>query len=172
MTSLDIETYTSNGVDVPVKFDAYSGSFTAEAGGKRLSNEKYAGLKAAIDRATKSAKVEVEVHVIRVKEIASWSGGGITSTRAVLTGLHGANGNVLATIDFRDNPQKVQLTHERGVSFVGGDTTPAALAEYDRLLKLKTETAKLIGAWERAHEIKPKDAVERAIAAKSGSDED
>lgn len=171
MAGTRIDTYVSNGVEVEIDFDPHSGSFSATAGGKYVTNEKFANLKAAIDRATKSARVEVEVHVIRIKALSSWSGGGIKTVPAVLTGLHGANGNVLATLNFKGAPQKVQLTSERDISFVGGDTPQEDLREYNRLMMLLAETRKQIQEWERKHIIVPKSAVERAIAAKSGSDE-
>jgi len=172
MAMWDAGTITTNGIEVPVQVNDYTGRWTAEYAGKSLSYETRDKLAAALGRLTKQTKVEVAVPVIRVKEYRGYGDGNITVVRGVLTGLHSGNGNVLATWSVRGTAMKEQITHESGTSYVGSDTTDEQLAEYNRLLRLEKKTMREIRDWEKAHQIKPKDAVETALDAKAGSGED
>jgi hypothetical protein len=172
MTKWDAGVITANSIDVPVRVDDYNGHWTAEYAGKNLSYDTRDKLTGALARLTKKTKIEVAVPVIRVKAYRGWGDGDITVVRGVLTGLHSGNGNVLATWSVRGTAMKEQITHESGTSYVGADTTDEQLAEYNRLLRLEKKTMREIRDWEKAHQIKPKDAVETALDAKAGSGED
>lgn len=168
MVKWDAGTITTNGVDVPVQVDDLNGKWSAQYAGKNLSHETRDKLVAALGRLTKQAKVEVAVPVIRITEYRGWGDGNITVARGYLTGIHSGNGNVLATWTVRGKEMKEQITGDSGVSYVGGDTTDADLGEYNRLLRIKADTLKKIHAWEKAHEVDTRKAVETAVEAVSG----
>jgi len=169
MAKWDAGTIIVHGVEVPVQVDDRSGTWNAEYAGKSLSYETRDKLEGALARLTKKTKTEVAVPVIRIQKHQGWGEGNIRVTRGVLTGLHSGNGNVLATWTVRGSEVKEQLTRETGTSYVGADTTDEQLKEYNRLLRLETETNEKLRTWEKAHEITPKVAVETAIDAKAGS---
>lgn len=169
MAMWDAGTITTNGIEVPVQVDDYTGRWTAVYAGKSLSYDTRYKLTAALARLAKKTKIEVEVPVIRIKEYRGYGDGNITVARGVLTGLHSGNGNVLATWIVRGTEVKEQITYESGTSYVGADTTDEQLAEYNRLRILAKQTQREITDWERSHQIRPKGAVETAIEAKVGS---
>lgn len=165
-------TITTNGVEVPIEVD-YQGRWRAEYAGERLYADTRSQLEGKLSRLTKKIKQAVEIHVIRVKENAGWTGPGIKVAEAVLTGIHSANGNVLAKIKLGGKWQNQQLTGwSRDGMFVGADTTEEELKEYGRLIKTRDETRRAIEAWVKHHEIKPKDAVEQALKAQSGQSDE
>lgn len=174
MTKWDAGTITTNGVETPVQVDDYSGKWHADYAGKNLSYETRDKLEAALKRLTKQTKVEVEVHVIRVRPYSGWSddGGNIVVTRGTLTGLHAGTGNVLADWTVRGQSQKEQLTRDSNIVYVGGDTSDEALSEYNHIRRTIATANRAKGVWEKAHVVEPKAIVEAAIRAKSGSDED
>lgn len=169
MAKWDAGTITTNGVDVPVQVDDYDGKWSAQYAGKNLSHETRDKLVAALGRLTKQAKVEVAVPVIRITEYQGWDIGNIKVARGYLTGIHSGNGNVLATWAVRGTEMKEQITRDNGVSYVGGDTTDSDLDEYNRLLRIKADTLKKIHAWNKAHGVDVRKAVEVALDAKAGS---
>lgn len=170
MTLWDAGTITTNGIDVPVQVDDCDGSWVTVFAGTRLSAETRDKLEGRLSRLTKKTKIEVAVPVIRIKAYRGYGDGNITVARGTLTGIHSGNGNVLATWVVRGTEVKEQITHESGTSYVGADTTDEQLAEYNRLRILARQTQREITDWERSHEIRPKDAVETALAAQAGDD--
>lgn len=169
----DAGTITTNGVEVPVQIDDYSGEWHAEYAGQYLRTETRKQMEGKLARLTKKAKVTVEVHVIKIRQSESWTGGDIRVTRGVLTGIHSGTGNVLAAWTVRGQVQKEQVTDwsQVRVDYVGGDTTDEELAEYNLILKELKELQDRKSKWLKRHEIEPKDAVQRAIDAVTGTDE-
>jgi hypothetical protein len=164
-------TYTSNGVDIQLQVDDYTGKWEAEFNGRTWSYETLDKLKASLDRQTKKSRVEVEVHAVKVIQYRGWGIGDTTVQRGVLTGIHSGTGNVLAAWDNRGKTVKEQITRDSGTTFVAGDTSDEQLAEYNRLLRLRIETAKNITEWEKKFKIEPLKAVEQAIIARLGDAE-
>ncbi len=166
-------TITTNGVDVPITVDD-DGRWRATYAGEYLYADTRDKLKGKLDRLTRKTKQSVEVHAIRIKQRATFADGGITVAEAILTGIHSANGNVLAKVKIGGKWQSVQLTgwgRDDG-QFAGADTTREELEEYNRLIRVRVETNKAIDVWERSHLIKPKEVVEQALKAASGGSED
>lgn len=166
-------TITTNGVDVPITVDD-DGRWLARYAGEYLHADTRDKLKGKLDRLTKKTKQSVEVHAFQIKERFPYADAGITVAEAVLTGIHSANGNVLAKVKIGGKWQSVQLSGWGSDSgrFAGADTTREELAEYGRLIRVKAETNKAINEWEHRHMIKPKDVVERALKAASGGSGD
>jgi hypothetical protein len=164
-------TLTTNGVEVPVHVDD-NGQWRAEYAGQSLLADSKDKLKGKLDRLTKKTKASVEIHVIRIQEKQSWAEPGILVNEAVLTGIHSANGNVLAKHKIGGRWQSEQLSGwSRDGIYVGGDTSREELEEYGRLIRVRAETRKAIDEWEKAHVLKPKEVVERALKAVTGGDE-
>lgn len=174
MAKWDAGVIEANGVEVPVQVDDFSGDWTAEYAGKSLRYETREKLANRLKTLTKQTKIDVEVHVVRITPYTGWGEGKATITRGKLTGLHAGTGNVLADWTVRGKSQKEQIVSysNRGSIYVGGDTSAEELEKYGKILselkRLQIEKT----AWERKYEIKPKDAVENAIAARGGQDED
>lgn len=164
-------TYTSNGVDLQLSVSDATGKWSTEFAGRQWTYETLDKLKAALDRQTRKARIEVEVAAIRVIQYTGWGVGDATIQRGTLTGIHSGTGNVLAAWDNRGTTVKEQITRTSGVTFAAGDTSDEELAEYNRLLRLRAETVQAIRAWEKRHEIQPTNVVENALAARSGSED-
>lgn len=169
----DAGTITVNDVEVPVQIDDYSGEWNAEYAGRHLRAETRKQMEGKLARLTKKTKVTVEVHVIKIRKPEGWAGGGIRVTRGVLTGIHSGTGNVLAAWTVRGQVQREQVTDwsQTGVDYVGGDTTEDDLEEYNQIVTGLRELQDRKAKWLKRHEIKPKDAVQQAIDAVSGTDE-
>lgn len=174
MGKWDAGVISVNDVEIPVQVDDYNGRWSAEYAGQRLSTDTRDQLRGRLDRLTKKTRTAVEVHVVRIKPYAGYGPGNITIARGKLTGLHAGTGNVLAAWQIRGKTEREQITGwgSSGTLYVGGDTTDEALAEYNRLQKELEEIRVQRDAWVKAHEIKPKDAVQRAIEAAQGGAED
>lgn len=173
MTDHPAGTIISNDIEIPVTVSDLSGSWQAEYMGRRLSSETRDKLKASLDRLTKKEKVSVEIPVIRVSlpdRNTAFGNGRITVTRGVLTGLHAGTGNVLAAWTVRGQVQREQITSwgRNEKIYVGGDTTDEELQAYGELVAESLRLKRAIAEWERRHEVKPKEVVERAIEARLG----
>ncbi len=161
-------TIVTNGVEVPIEVDD-NGQWRASYAGENIYTDSRDKLKGRLDRLTKKTKQAVEIHVIRVKEREGWRDAGISVAQAILTGIHSANGNVLAKVKLGGRWQSEQLSSwSRDGMYVGSDTSKEELEEYGRLIKVQAETRKAINAWVERHRIDPKAAVERALQAQSG----
>lgn len=171
MAKWDAGSITVNDVKVPVQADDYNGQWTAEYAGQSLSFETRAQLERKLSALTRKTKVTVEIHVIRVREYRGWGPGDVTVTRGVLTGIHSGTGNVLAAWTVRGTVQKEQITRDSEVIYVGGDTSDEALKEYNQIEKDLAVLRERLTEWLKLHKIDPKDAVQRAIDAVSGTDE-
>jgi hypothetical protein len=166
-------TITTNGVDVPITVDD-DGRWRSQYAGEYLFADTRDKLKGKLDRLTKKTKQSVEVHVFQIKERATYAEAGIRVAEAILTGIHSANGNVLAKVKIGGKWQSVQLSgwgSDNG-QFAGADTTREELEEYGRLIRVRAETRKAINEWEQRHMIRPKDVVEQALKAASGGSGD
>lgn len=91
-----------------------TGAWKATVGTKELYLDSRAALKAEIEKLTKRAVAKVDVPFTKVSRAADWQGGAIRFTEGTATGIHSANGNVLATFDRRGSTMKEQIT-ESGV---------------------------------------------------------
>lgn len=169
MADYDAGVITTNGVDVPIKVDD-NGAWRAAYAGKLLTADTRDKLKGKLARLTKTTRVEVSVPIIAIDPGRGYGTYSIKVKRGVGTGFHGANGNVLVTWTVRGKEVKEQVTSYGSGLFVAGDTTDEQLDEYNRievqLGKLRDERA----AWLKAHQIQPKDVVQRAIDARLGPD--
>lgn len=172
MANYSAGTVTTNGVEVPIEVDD-QGRWRATYAGENLYADTRSQLEGKLSRLTKKTKQAVEIYVIRIKENESWTNPGITVAQAILTGIHSANGNVLAKIKLGGKWQSQQLSGWKDGTYVGGDTSKEELEEYGRLIRVRAETKHAIDEWTKRHEIRPKTAVETALKAQSGqSDED
>lgn len=171
MAKWDAGSITVNGVEVPVQVDDYNGKWAASYAGQHFSFETRAQLERKLSALTKKTKVTVEVHVIRVQGYRGWGPGNVTVTRGTLTGIHSGTGNVLAAWTVRGTVQKEQITRDSDVIYVGGDTADEALKEYNQIEKNLAVLRERRTDWLKRHKIDPKDAVQRAIDAASGTDE-
>lgn len=162
---------SANGIDVPIKVTD-SGKWEAEINGRTWSYETRDKLEASLKRQTKQATVKVAVPVVAVK--VGW--GTVSWVRGTLTGIHGANGNVLAVWHHGgqrgDIKEQISTGYGSQSGYFGGDLTDEQLTEYARLVQVAHEADQARRKAEKAYEIRPKDTVIRAIEAQAGSGDD
>lgn len=161
----------ANGITVPI-FVSDTGDWQAEFDGRTQSYPTREKLENRLKVLTRQSAVKVEIPVVRITP----SHDGATLVRATLTGIHGANGNVLGTLHYggRRGDVKEQFAKSYGSSemWFGGDVTDEQITEYAALRLAKYEAEKAVRAAEARYEIKDiKKAVQSAVDAASGSDE-
>lgn len=172
MANFDAGTIEANGVTIPIQVNT-RGQWLAKYDGRELTYPAREKLEAALKRLTKRAAVVVAVPVVKIER----SYDGAQGTRATATGIHGANGNVLVTLHpgGRRGDVKEQIStrygSEAGLWF-GGDVTDEQIAEFSRLIKVAYEAKQAVDTMERRLKIDLRKAVETAVAAVSGSEED
>jgi len=159
----------ANGVTVPIFVDD-NGNWSAEFDGRTQSYPLREKLENRLKTLTRQAVVRVEIPVIKVER----SYDGARFIRATLTGIHGANGNVLGVLHYggRRGDVKEQFSRSYGSSetFFGGDLTDEQLQEYAALRLAKAEAEQAVRAAEKRYEIQDvKAMVQRVIDAQSGS---
>lgn len=162
----------ANGVVVPIEVNDH-GDWTAEYDGRTLAYPTREKLENSLKRLTKRAAVVVAVSVVSIEETHS-SARGIRST---VTGIHGANGNVLITLHkggrHGDVKEQVSVRYRSpsGLWF-GGDVTDEQIAEYSRLVKAEAEAREARRQMRERLSIDLLKTTERAVEAHTGSDED
>jgi hypothetical protein len=122
---------------------------------------------------TRHAAVRVEIPVVKVERTYD----GARFVRATLTGIHGANGNVLAVLHHGgrrgDIKEQLARSFNSAEAFFGGDVTDEQLQEYAALRLAKYEAEQAVRKAEARYEIKDvKALVQRTIDSMSGSDGD
>lgn len=173
MNKYDAGAIEANGVTVPVQVTD-QGDWQAEYDGRTLRYPARDKLEAALKRLTKRAAVVVAVPVVQIEKRHNR----VTRTRATATGIHGANGNVLVTLhkggrqgDVKEQVSARYGSHGSGLWF-GGDVTDEQILEFSRLVTAAYEAKQAVDAMEERLSINLFKAVETAVAAVSGSDED
>ena len=171
MESYNAGVIEANGVTVPIQVDD-QGRWLAKYG-RTLTYPAREKLEGALKRLTKRAAVVVSVPVVQIDKHydgASW-------TRATATGIHGANGNVLVILhkggrvgDVREQVS-ARYSSQAGLWF-GGDVTDEQIAEFSRLIKAHREAKQAMENMEARLRIDLLKAVETAVQAQSGSDEE
>lgn len=159
----------ANGITVPI-FVTDHGRWEAEYDGRTQSYETRDKLETRLKTLTRHAAVRVEVAVIKVEKTM----GEVKFTRATLTGIHGANGNVLGILHLggRQGDRREQFGQSYGSreTFFGGDLTDAQLAEYAGLVRAARDAEQAVRKAEQKYEIKNvKEMVQRVIDAASGT---
>jgi hypothetical protein len=173
MQTFDAGFIETNGVTIPIQVTD-RGDWRAEYDGRIQSYPTREKLEARLKTLTRQSAVKVEIPVVRVTR----SHDGATRVRATLTGIHGANGNVLGTLHYggRRGDIKEQFARTYGSSgelWFGGDVTDEQIAEYAELRRVKYEAEKAVQAAEARYEIKDiKAVVQRAVDTVRGTDED
>lgn len=174
MTEYPAGQVEANGVTVPIYVDD-RGNWCAEYDGRTLGYPTREKLENSIKRLTKRAAVVVAVPVVRINENYN----GVTRTRATVTGIHGANGNVLVTLHkgnrLGDIKEQVSTRYSGGAPeglWFGGDVTDEQITEYSRLVKAEADAKEARRQMRDRLSINILKAAETAIAAVSGSDED
>lgn len=164
----------ANGVTVPIQVSD-TGHWFARYDGRTLTYPTREKLENSIKRLTKRAAVTVAVSVVRINE----SYDSVTRTRATVTGIHGANGNVLVTLHkgnrLGDVKEQVRSRYSGGSPeglWFGGDVTDEQITEYSRLVKAEYEARKARSRMRDQLKVDILKAAETAIAAVSGSDEE
>lgn len=164
----------ANGVTVPIMVND-SGNWSAIYDGRTLAYPTREKLENALKRLTKRAAVTVAVPVVKISE----SYDGVTRTRATVTGIHGANGNVLVTLHkgnrLGDVKEQVSTRYSGGSPeglWFGGDVTDEQITEYSRLVKAEAVAREARSQMRKRLSVNILKAAETAIAAVSGSDED
>lgn len=171
MPNYDAGEITTNDVTVPVQVDDL-GRWMAEYAGQHLFADTRDKLKGKLARLTRTAKVEVSVPLV----LLTTSGIGqdtLNVKRGVAYGIHGGTGNVMVTWTIRGKEVKEQISRF-GYSdeYVAGDTTDEQLKEYAEIIRELSVLRDRKAKWLKAHEIKPKEAVQRAVEARLGTQED
>jgi hypothetical protein len=159
----------ANGVTVPI-FVTDDGNWQAEFDGRTQSYPTREKLENRLKTLTRQSAVRVEIPVIKVERTYD----GARFIRATLTGIHGANGNVLGVLHYGDRrgDVKEQFSRSYGSSetFFGGDLTDEQLKEYAELRRVASEAGQAVREAEKRYEIKDvKAMVQRVIDAQSGS---
>ena len=174
MTEYPAGQVEANGVTVPITVDD-SGEWCAKYDGRTLAYPTREKLENALKRLTKRAAVTVAVPVVRINE----SYDSFTRTRATVTGIHGANGNVLVTLHkgnrLGDIKEQVSARYSGGAPeglWFGGDVTDEQITEYSRLVKAEADAKAARRKMRDRLSINILEAAKTAIAAVSGSDED
>jgi hypothetical protein len=172
MANYDVGTIETNGVTIPIQVNTV-GQWLAEYDGRTLAYPTREKLEAALKRLTKRAAVVVSVPVVKIEKKYD----GVARVRATATGIHGANGNVLVTLHHGgrrgDVKEQESARYSYGSSlWFGGDVTDEQIAEFDRLIKAHKAAKEAMDAMEKRLKIDLSKAVETAVAAQSGSDED
>ena len=162
----------ANGITVPIYVTDH-GSWEAEYDGRVQSYPTREKLENRLKALTRHADVRVEIPVVRITP----SYDGATRVRATLTGIHGANGNVLGVLHYggRRGDVKEQFAKSYGSSemWFGGDVTDEQIQEYAALRRAKYEAEQAVRAAEARYAIKDvKALVQRTIDSVSGSDDE
>lgn len=173
MADYEAGTAEVNGVTVPLKVDDF-GKWKANYAGQTLGYDTREKLVNRLKALTKQTAAKVEVHVIRIKPYEGYGAGNLRIASGVLTGLHAGTGNVLAAWQVRGKTEREQITSwgQGGTLYVGGDTPEQALAEYNEIRIQLAELKQARDKWERRYTVRPKEAVEQALAAQAGQEED
>lgn len=171
MTEYDAGSITTNGITTPITVDE-AGNWRAQQSGTYLQAETRDKLRMRLARLTRQAKTPVEVHVVHIVHQGTM---GITRRRAVLTGLHASNGNVLVVWapQGRMPEEKGQLDRYGRAQevYVAGDVTDDQLQEYAELEIAAAEAKRARDEWLAAHKVDPTKAVQQAIEARLGTEE-
>jgi hypothetical protein len=172
MPNFDAGSIEANGVTIPIQVDDL-GNWLAEYDGRTLTFPAREKLEASLKRLTKRAAVVLALPVVSIEKGYR----SVTRTRATVTGVHGANGNVLVTLhkggrtgDVREQVS-ARYRSQAGLWF-GGDVTDEQIAEFSRLVKAHAEAKDAMDDMEKRLKIDLFTATETAVAAVSGSDED
>jgi hypothetical protein len=173
MRKFDAGSIEANGITIPIQVDD-QGNWLAEYDGRTLSYPAREKLENSLKRLTKRAAVVVAVSVVNVEKSYDRA----RHTRATATGIHGANGNILVTLhkggrigDVKEQVSARYGSYGSGLWF-GGDVTDEQIAEFSRLIKAHKEAKEAMEAMENRLRIDLFKAVETAVAAVSGTDED
>ncbi len=172
MTEFNAGSIEANGVTVPITVDN-QGNWKAKYDGRTLSYPIREKLENALKRLTKRAAVVVSVPVVSIERSYS----GASRTRATATGIHGANGNVLVTLHHGghrgDVKEQISTKYSSQIGlWFGGDVTDEQIAEFSRLIKAHKEAKEAMDNMEARLRIDLLKAVETAVQAQSGTDED
>jgi hypothetical protein len=162
----------ANGFTVPITVNDH-GNWSAEYDGRTLVYPTREKLENALKRLTKRAAVTVAVPVVSIEE----SYAGARGTRATITGIHGANGNVLVTLHHNgrrgDTKEQVSARYRSEVGlWFGGDVTDEQIAEYSALIVAERNAREARQAMRTRLAVDIMKTAERAVEAASGSDED
>lgn len=172
MAKWDAGQIEANGVVIPIAVDD-RGDWTAEYDGRTLAYPTREKLENSLKRLTKRAAVVVAVPVVFIEETHSSARG----VRATVTGIHGANGNVLVSLHHGgrrgDVKEQVSMRYrsQSGLWF-GGDVTDAQIAEYNRLVKAEADARAARSQMRERLSIDLMKTAETAVSAHTGSDED
>jgi hypothetical protein len=161
----------TNGVTVPILVND-QGEWRAEYDGRTLVYPTREKLEAAIKRLTKRAAVVIEMAAVRIEKTAD----GVRRVRATFTGIHGANGNALATLHFSDRrgDVKEQISFRYGSQaglWFGGDVTDEEIAKFGHLIKVANEAKQAVDRMQGRLQIDLQKAIERAVAARTPEDD-
>jgi hypothetical protein len=172
MANFDAGSIEVNDVTIPIQVDT-EGNWLAVYDGRTLRYPTRDKLEGALKRLTKRASVTVSVPVVKIEKGV----GGVARTRATATGIHGANGNVLVTLHYGGRrgdvkeQENVKYSYSAGLWF-GGDVTDEQIIEFGRLIKVAQEARQAVDDMEKKLRIDLLKAVETAVQAQSGTDEE
>lgn len=160
----------ANGVTIPI-FVTNHGTWEAEYDGRTQSYDTRDKLETRLKTLTKRAAVRVEIPVISIEEKSF----GVTATRATVTGIHGANGNILVTKHYGgrrgDSKEQVSTTYISQIgTWFGGDVTDEQIAEFGALLRAQYEARNAVEDMRKRLGINLVKTTERVVKERSGSD--
>lgn len=164
MANHDAGVISANGVDIPIQVTD-EGEWIAEYDGRTLHYPLREKLDGALRRLTKRAAVQVAVPVVQINKQHNRA----LRTRATVTGVHGANGNILVTLHkggrIGDVKEQISSRFSTQVGlWFGGDVTDEQIAEYSALVSAEYEAAQARRAMENLLKVDLFKVAEAALA--------
>lgn len=157
MEKYEAGTISKHGIELPVFVDE-DGNWSVTHAGRYLHSGTKDGLAAQVGKLIKTATVKVNIPFTVLSRNAFRTAVGVR--RGVATGIHSANGNVLARWDSGEAEQLGSVGHNYGTM---GDLTPEQAAEWVRLDVAQQRAAQTLHDFERAHILSLTHAVKTAV---------